>query len=456
MRLATPILIEESLTLLVGMTDWWLTGQYIEGTAPKAAMGLMSYIMWMLPSLFAAIAIGATALIARSIGAGNVSEANRCANQSFVLGSCIAIVSTAALAMLHSQFVSLMGLEKAAAEYADQYLQIVIAVIPFMMLQQIGAACLRGAGDTFSGSIAKATVVIVNLIVSSGLVTGWWIFPKLGFVGIAYGTAAGYLVGGSIIAGILFFGRAGLRLKLSFLKPNVSIFLRLLKIGIPGGVDVAAVLFCQFVFIRIVFELGEGAAAAHGLTIQIEAMAYLPATAFQVAVATMAGQFLGANDKQRAIQSVKNCCGFGCLLISMVGVLFYLYGEQLAGFFAGKTDIATAQLSAELLRIISISMPALALVIICSGALRGAGDTAWPMSITFFGFLLFRIPLALYFRFSDDSIFGFGNRIARLGNSGSMVCNGNRSVCAQHATFCKAYPRRMVESESIMEGRRFS
>ena len=78
--LALPVLAEETLTLLVGYTDWWLTGHYLEGPSYKAAMGLMAYSLWLLPSLFSAVGIGATALIARFYGAGNHADAVRVAN----------------------------------------------------------------------------------------------------------------------------------------------------------------------------------------------------------------------------------------------------------------------------------------------------------------------------------------------------------------------------------------
>ena len=68
----------------------------------------------------------------------------------------------------------------------------------------------------------------------------------------------------------------------------------------PGGLDVMGVLFCHFVYLAIINALGTEAAAAHGLGVQIEALAYLPCFAFQVAASTMTGQFLGAGDPRRA------------------------------------------------------------------------------------------------------------------------------------------------------------
>ena len=73
LALALPVFAEESLTLLVGYTDWWLTGSFLPGDEYKAAMGLMAYLLWLIPILFAAVAIGATAMVSRIVGAGAVS-----------------------------------------------------------------------------------------------------------------------------------------------------------------------------------------------------------------------------------------------------------------------------------------------------------------------------------------------------------------------------------------------
>src|SRR5687768_17583816 len=70
LRLAWPVFTEEILNMLVGYTDWYLAGHYLPGTSYRAAMGLIAYSLWLIPSLFSAIAIGAVALTARMVGAG--------------------------------------------------------------------------------------------------------------------------------------------------------------------------------------------------------------------------------------------------------------------------------------------------------------------------------------------------------------------------------------------------
>lgn len=89
LRLALPALAEEMLVLMVTWTDWWLTGHFFQadGDATKAAMSLMGYIMWLVPSMFAAVSIGATALIARWVGSGETGLAVKACNQAFLLGT---------------------------------------------------------------------------------------------------------------------------------------------------------------------------------------------------------------------------------------------------------------------------------------------------------------------------------------------------------------------------------
>ena len=67
LRLAWPVLVEQLLVMMVGLVDLWLTGNYLQ-RPHLAAIGLMSYVLWLIPSIFGIVAIGATALTARFVG----------------------------------------------------------------------------------------------------------------------------------------------------------------------------------------------------------------------------------------------------------------------------------------------------------------------------------------------------------------------------------------------------
>ncbi len=417
MWLTGPVLAEETLTLMVTWTDWWLTGRYLAegGDAVKAAMGLMGYTMWLIPSMFAAVAIGATAVIARRVGAGEHRRARIAANQAIVIGAALAIAITILAIVFGRAFVGVMQLRGAAAEYAVEYLTIIVPVIPLIMLEQVGAACLRGAGDTVTGLVAKSIVVAINLLVSFCLVTGVAGIESWGWQGIAAGTAIGHGVGGTILLVALLAGRAGLGLRRTLMRPRADIMARLLKIGIPGGLEVGLLLFSNLVFVAIVNSLGTAAAAAHGLAVQLEACAYLPANAFHVAAATLTGQYLGARQPQRAVHAAISCIVAGVVVISMAATLLYFGGNGFVTFFTNQPDNPTTLQVVRLLRIVCFALPSLAIVMVTTGALRGAGDTIWPLLITAAGFFMIRIPLAIFLAMDVVHIPGLGWELSGAG-----------------------------------------
>src|SRR5262249_51771359 len=94
LRLAMPSLVEQVLSSLIVLVDLWLPGHYLHGAAALAAISLMIYTMWLLGSLFDTVGIGATAMVARAVGAGDIYQARHVTHQAFVLGVGFALVTT--------------------------------------------------------------------------------------------------------------------------------------------------------------------------------------------------------------------------------------------------------------------------------------------------------------------------------------------------------------------------
>ena len=231
----------------------------------------------------------------------------------------------------------------------------------------------------------------------------------------------------------------------------------MLRIGLPGGFDVAVLLFSQMVFLAMINALGEAAAAAHGLAVQMEAACYLPGAAFQAAAATMAGQFLGARMPQRAVSSGWWCLAGGGFVMCIMAGLLYFFGAQFGSFFTGDIHDPTVAMSAKLLKIISVIMPFLAVVMILTGSLRGAGDTVWPLAFTIFGFFILRIPLAAFFAFEEVPFLnslGINAAGLGLGIAGSLVRNDYRCSCTVNLGIAQVHTRRMDKHFDSMNGPR--
>jgi putative MATE family efflux protein len=391
-RLVWPVLAEQLLVMLVGFSDTILAGHYLL-PAHLAAMTLISYMIWFLTNLFSFVAIGAVAMTARFVGAQDWAQANRVVNQSFLLGAMLAAGFTTVGLLMGGRLAAVLQLDGESAALATRYLYCLIAVMPLMMLESVGNGCLRGAGDMITGLLTMIVVNVVNIAVSWSLLLGLGPLPEMGWDGLAIGTACGHAVGGLIPLSRLLRGRAGLRIQRSLLKPDRDLMRRILRIGVPGGVDTLSVTSCQLVFLSMVDRLGTVAAAAHGVAIRVESLAYLPGYAFQLAAATLAGQFLGARDYHRANRSVLVACATSGVLMIGVSLSFFFFPNPLVDLFLGPNQDDVAAVAPRLLQIIAVALPTLALTQVLTGALRGAGDTRWPLVFTFIGFLIVRLPM---------------------------------------------------------------
>lgn len=413
MRLAGPVLVEQMLVMLVAFVDQWLAGRFLE--APHlAAISLVWYVMWVVPTMFGMIAVGASALVARLTGANQMDDANRIVDQAFAAGGVLCVIAMLVSWWLAEPFVAAMQLEPEAARLALRYFWFLIPFYPAVMIQQVGVASLRGAGDTLSGFIAMSIVNAINTIVGVALVTGAGPFPQLGWDGLAIGTTTGYLVGAIIVMSYLLRGRAGLKISRRCFRPEAEPIRRILRIGVPGGADLLSMTLCHLWFLAIINSLGTLEAAAHGLSVRIESIAYLPGIAFQVAAATMAGQFVGAGDPRRARQSVLQACLVGGAFMSTAGIVMFAFARPMTLFFLGQQTQDVAVVAAPLLRIVAYSMPFLAVLMIGASALRGVGDTRCMFAITLFGLLVIRIPFAYWFAMNEVQLFG-GVEFAGLG-----------------------------------------
>ena len=414
LRLALPVLLEQVLAMLVGLSDRVLTGHYLD-TSHLAAINLMAYVLWLMYEMFSVVAIGATAVVARSVGAGDVAQARRATNQAILIGAVIAAAATIFWIVAAPWAVAAMQLKGESAQMAVTYIRWVLPAIPLIMLQAVGIACLRGAGDMVAGLVVMAIVNVVNVTVSWALVLGWGPLPALGWQGVAIGTSIGFALGGVLVFSLLLRGRSGLALQWSLMRPDGDLIRKLLWIGLPGGADMLSVIACQLWFVAIINRLGDLAAAAHGVAIGIESAAFLPGVAFQMAAATLAGQYLGAKNYRKAMRSVILACLVGGGLMVAAGAVFYWQSERLPHLFLAASHTDVAAMTTPLLKIVALAMPALAVTMILSGALRGAGDTRWPLVFSMIGLLGVRLPLAYWLAFDSLCLPGTDIELAGWG-----------------------------------------
>jgi len=241
---------------------------------------------------------------------------------------------------------------------------------------------------------------IINIAVSPCLVYGLGPLPKLGVTGIVTGTVLARTLGAILILAFFVKGRAGLKLDVNRLRPSGESTLRLMRVGLPAACDGVVMWGGHFLFLMIVShlalaEFGQAMLAAHIISVRVEALTYLPATAWATATATMVGQAIGAKNEARA-RKIGHEAVLQCGLLSVASAAIFYFGAGVI-YRIMHTDPLVHAVGIPPFRVIALFQPCLAISIVYVGALRGAGDTRTPLLITLMGVLLVRLPLGYTF-----------------------------------------------------------
>ena len=318
MRLALPAMGEQLLSMMVGIVDTYLVGHL--GAASLAAVGLANQWVFMATMLFGAIATGATALIARFIGAREHRAGQRVLRQAMLLGVFIGLIATVLGLTLARPAVTLLGAEQEVVDLGASYLRVVSSIFFFSTLMFIGNASLRGAGDTRTPLFVMLVVNALNIVVAWTAINGPFGLPKLGVVGSALGAATGRTVGGVLVIALLLKGRAGIQLQLTGLRPDRDLIRRMLRVGLPTGMEQLLFRTGHMVFARILAELGTVAYAASQVAINGWSLSFMPGFGFALAATTLVGQSLGAEDPDGAEQRGYTAYRMGAGLMGTVGI----------------------------------------------------------------------------------------------------------------------------------------
>ena len=406
--LAWPVLALNLLILTVDLSDRYLVGNLPAPTpevaqARQSARGTAHYVAWFISSYTVLVSVGATALVAHCVGAGDWRTARRAAGQAIVLAAVVGLIGSIAGLMFLRGFVETVGLEGEAATNAVDYLRPMFALLVFRVIEVGGVASLIGAGDTRTGLWVQGGVAVTNLPIAWTLCRGLPAIPAIGFagwdgfgfVGVALGTAICYLLASVAVLIVLIRGQAGLQLHAADVVPDPALLGRLLRVSIPAAVDSLSIVGGQFWFLHIINKLGNLPASAHGIALVWEALGYLSGQAFGTAAMTLVGQNLERRRPDVAARAGWTAFGLGIAMMCAMGAVFYSLAPGMFWLFCqDPQQQSVIDAGVPVLRLIAFAMPGLASTMVFTAALRGAGDTRVPVLFTWVGFLAFRIPLA--------------------------------------------------------------
>lgn len=404
LNLAIPSMIEMLLTTLVSIADTIMIGKYLEA-AGISAMSLANQIIFPIIFIFSAFNAGTTAIVARHIGAKEYDEANEGAGQALILNTLVGIALVIFMVIFHTKFIKLFPAKDSVINLGIDYLRIVLYSQLFMLITFSISSALRGAGDTKTPMYVNGAVNLLNILGNWLLIYGIWIFPRMGIAGAALSTTLSRALGAFFLLLVTFKGNKKIRLRVHDLRLKINMVKRISKIGWSAAVEQ---FFMQTSFIAlnfIVVTLGEVSHAILNMVIRIESISFMPAFGITIAASTLVGQSLGAKDDEMAVKSGNLAALLGALMGLILGMLFFMFPKELISLFVN--DASTINEGIVPIRFAAMQQWAIALMLIYSGALRGAGDTKVVMYISIFRVWGVFVPLTyLFVKFTGLGVTG--------------------------------------------------
>ncbi len=390
-KLAYPTIIGMLSTTVMWTVDTMLLGRI--GKVELAAAGFGGMIIWTLYTFFVGGVHAVTTFVSQAKGARHQRDCSLFAWQ----GVYLALGGAVFLAFFLWKFDWLLALAKPdESVIADclAYSRMRMTGAFFVLAMFALSAFFRGIGDVKTPMFVAILANIINITLDALLIFGVGPFPRLTTMGAGLATAIANFCGFLLILGLFLRQRID---RIYHTRSNrhfrPAAMIRLLKVGVPMGIQFFLDMGSFTVFMAIMGRLGTDQLAASNIGVQILSFSFMPANGISKAATTMVGQYLGAGH-----QKLAEACGWMTVRMNLVyalaiAAIMLLAREHLFTIFNDDPGVVAAGLA--IVPLLAIFQIGDALQMAYSGALQGAGDTTFTMLVYAASSWFLFVPLAL-------------------------------------------------------------
>ncbi|MBB5637015.1 putative MATE family efflux protein [Pedobacter cryoconitis] len=406
--LAIPMMLEMIMESVFALVDLYFVGHLHNSSEAIQTVGLTESVLAIIYSLAVGMSMAATAVVARRIGEKDPVEAAKAGMQAILVAVFFNLILSIAGYFYAREILMLMGASAATATAGTPFIQIMMCSSTIIVLLFLINGIFRGAGNAAIAMKSLWVANIVNIILCPVLINGFGPIPAFGLTGAALATTIGRATGVCYQLYQMVKGKSQLKIKLAYLYPHFKQITALLKIAIPA-VFQFFIASCSWIFLAqlVATTGGDHGSAGYQTAIRLMMFFMLPAWGLSGAASTLVGQNLGAKNLKRAEDSVWQTTKYIIIYMGVAMVLCLLAGHFFISFFTD--DVLIRSIAAKGLNIMSMGFLCYGVGMVMTSTFNGAGDTATPTMINFFGFWIFQIPLAYilakHFNLGPDGVF---------------------------------------------------
>ncbi len=379
-----PLMLSGILQLLFNAADIVVVGRFA-GNEALAAVGSTSSLTNLIVNLFIGLSVGSNVLVARYYGADQKDELREMV-QTTVATACVSgIILIFAGFFISRPALMWMGTPDDVIAHSVLYMRIYFGGMPFMMVYNFGSAVLRAVGDTkrplYYLLIAGVVNVLLNLI--------FVIVFSMGVAGVATATVVSQAISAALVVRCLILSDSVYRLEMKGIRIVPDKLIKMVKIGIPAGMQGALFSISNVLIQSSVNSFGSVAMAGNTAASNIEGFVYTAMNSFHQATISFCGQNYGALKFRRIGKALLICEALVIVVGAIMGNGAYFFAGVLLRIYS--PDLEVIRFGILRMGYICVTYFLCGMMDVIVGALRGMGYAIMPMLVSLTGACLFRV-----------------------------------------------------------------
>ena len=392
-----PTLVAMTLPMLVGMITL-MTFNLVDtffismlGTVQLAAISFTFPVSFTLISLSIGLSIGTSAVIAKALGGGNLTEARTDGQVALWLSAVLVAVLAVLGYVFTGPLFTALGSDADTLSYIRQYMDIWFCGAVLLVLPMVGNAVLRASGDTKTPSLIMACSGLVNAVLDPILIFGLGPLPAMGMHGAAIATVISWLFGSALILYLLV--KRGL-IATGWIKPVLllSICRKILRIGLPAAGANMLTPLAMGVLTAIMASYGAAAVAAFGVGARLESIACLVVLALSMTLPPFVSQNYGAGLMSRVQQAYRLCARFVMLWQFGIYILLALLAYPVATLFSDEPEVI--RILCQFIWIVPLAYGLQGITILTNSSFNALHQPGSALVLSLIRLFVFYVPLA--------------------------------------------------------------
>lgn len=390
LAISWPIFVEQALRMLIGTVDTFLVSHVSDNAV--AALGIAHQIVILFLIAFNFIGIGASVVITHHLGGRDRAGADRITTNAIAVNTWLGAIVSVGVFLFAAPMLRLMHLPEHLMVYAVPFLTLMGGTLFMESMNMSIAATLRAHGFTRDAMLVTAGQNIINLVVATILLFGWFGAPQMGVVGVALASVFSRCCA-CIALWILLDRRTHLRLRArDFIAIDWKKIGRILHIGLPAAGENVCYWLALMTVTTFTARLGGTALAIQSYTLQIQWVVMVFSFALGLGTEIMIGHLVGAGKFDEAYRQLLRSLRTGFIVSSTAIIIVAVVGPLALGIFSHDAAIIAG--GAVLLRFAVLLEPGRVFNIVVINSLRATGDVGFPIKMAVLSMWCVWVPLA--------------------------------------------------------------